>query len=278
MYTKVSVFAIMKDSTRSLLFGVFVLAGKPLTAAEVIRLIAPLGVSATNTKSHLTRLVAEGTLDRRGPVRAQLYTPSRGQSVVVEGIRTRLREEPPEAWDGTWLALTLRLPADRRRRETLAASLWFDGFRPWAPGTFLRPTWPERWALGRAKHYLAHAPGFSLRGSFVEPLNLRRVANLYELAALDRQARALAGWIRRQEGIHSTAERTFATRLKVGGLVARLVGHDPRLPPELWGQRRGMRDLVRAYDQFDSRLAPFAQRFVEQVVAESRGRVGPGAG
>ena len=58
-----TLFAIMKDSTRSLLFGVFVLAGKPLTAAEVIRLVGPLGVSATNAKSHLTRLVAEGALD-----------------------------------------------------------------------------------------------------------------------------------------------------------------------------------------------------------------------
>jgi phenylacetic acid degradation operon negative regulatory protein len=260
----------MKDSTRSLLFGVFVLAGKPLTAAEVIRLVGPLGVSATNAKSHLTRLVAEGALDGRGPARARLYSPSRGQSAVVEGLRVRLQEEPTEAWDGTWLALTLRLPADRRRRERLTASLWFDGFRSWAPGTFLRPAWPERWALGRARHYLAHAPGFSLRGTFVETLNLRRVASLYELAALDRQARQLSGWIRRQGAIQSTGERTFAARLKVGGLVTRLVAHDPRLPPELWGRWRGMRDLVRTFDRFDSRLAPLAKTFVEQVVAERR--------
>jgi phenylacetic acid degradation operon negative regulatory protein len=273
----VSVFAIMKESTRSLLFGVFVLAGKPLSAAEVVRLIAPLGVSATNAKSHLTRLVAEGALDRRGPVRAQLYTPSRGQSAVVEGIRVRLLAEPTEAWDGTWIALTLRLPSDRRRRERLAASLWFDGFRPWAPGTFLRPAWPERWALDRARHYLAHASGFSIRGSFVESLNLRRVVKLYELSELDRQARALAGWIRRQGASHSTGERTFAARLKVGGLVARLVGHDPRLPPELWGQRRGMRDLVKAYDRIDSRLAPLARNFVEEVVADRNVKAGRGA-
>jgi len=266
-----TLFAIMKDSTRSLLFGVFVLADTPLTAAEVVRLMSPLGVSATNAKSHLTRLVAEGALDRRGPVRARLYTPSRGQSAVVEGIRVRLQEEPSEAWDRTWLALTLRLPADRRQRERLAASLWFDGFRPWAPGTFLRPAWPERWALDRARHYLAHAPGFSLRGSFVEQLNLRRVASLYELAVLDREARALAGWIRRQGAVPSAGERTFAAHLKVGGLVARLIAHDPRLPPELWGPRRGLRDLVRAFDRFDSRLAPLARRFVGQVVADRKG-------
>ena len=264
----------MRDSTRSTLFGVFVLVGRPLTAAEVIRLIRPLGISATNAKSHLTRLVAEGALDRTGPVRARLYAPSRTQSVVVQGIRLRLQQEPTEAWDGTWVALTLRLPTDRRRRERLTASLWFDGFRPWAPGTFLRPAWPERWVLDRARHYLAHAPGFSLRGAFVESLNLRQVAKLYELAELDRQARALTGWIRRQESSRSTAERTFAASLKVGGAVARLVGHDPRLPPELWGQRRGMRDLVRAYNRVDARLTPLARKFVEQVVAERKAGAG----
>ncbi len=260
----------MEDSTRTLLFGVFVLADRPLTAAEIIRLIRPLRVSATNAKSHLTRLVAEGVLDRRGPVRAQLYSPGRGQSAVVEGIRLRLQEEATEAWDGTWLALTLRLPSDRRSRERLAASLWFDGFRPWAPGTFLRPAWPEHWALDRARHYLAHAPGFLLRGSFVETLNLPRVASLYELAALDRQARALTSWMRRQRSIATTAERTFAMSLKAGGLVARVIGHDPRLPPQLWGRRRGMRDLVRAYRQFDSRLSPLVREFVDQVVAGRR--------
>jgi len=261
----------MKDSTRSLLFGVFVLAGEPLTAAEVIRLLGPLGVSATNAKSHLTRLVAEGALDRSGPVRARLYAPSRSQATVVEGIRARLQPESSEAWDGTWIALTLRLPAGRRQRERLGASLWFDGFRPWAPGTFLRPAWPEGWALDRARHYLAHAPGFSLRGSFVESLNLRRVAALYELAALDRQARALATWIRGQGAIRSSGEQAFAARLSVGGSVTRLVGHDPRLPRELWGRRSGMSDLVRAYGRFDSRLAPLSRQFLKQVVGYRKG-------
>jgi hypothetical protein len=99
-------------------------------------------------------------------------------------------------------------------------------------------------------------------------LNLRRVASLYELPALDRQARALTSWIRRQASIPATAERAFAMSLKAGGLVARLIGHDPRLPPELWGRHRGLRDLVRAYRRFDLRLAPLVREFVGQIVAD----------
>jgi phenylacetic acid degradation operon negative regulatory protein len=264
----VPICATMQDSTRSLLFGVFVLAGRPLSAAEVIRLTAPLGVSATNAKSHLTRLVAEGALDRQGRLRARRYAPSRSQSTVVEGIRVRLEPPPSEPWDGRWLALTVALPAQRRRRERLLASLWFDGFRPWAPATFIRPAWPERWAVGRARHYLEHGPGFCLRGAFLEPLKLQRVAAMYELAALDRQAARLARWVVRQRTAVAAGEPAFAARLRVGGSVARLAGHDPRLPAELWGKRRGLRDLVRAFGRFEARVAPLAQRFLDQVLGK----------
>ena len=184
----------------------------------------------------------------------------------MEGIRVRLAPAPAEPWDGTWLALTLRLPAARGRRERLSASLWFDGFRPWAPATFVRPAWPRRWALERARHHLTHAPGFCLRGAFVEPLNLRRVATLYGLTALDRQASALARWIGRQRTAVDTGERAFAARLKVGGMVARLAGHDPRLPAKLWGRRGGMRELVRAFGRFEARVAPLAERFLEEEI------------
>jgi DNA-binding transcriptional regulator PaaX len=271
LYLDLPFCAIMQDSTRSLLFGVFVLAGRPLSAAEVIRLTAPLGVSATNTKSHLTRMAAEGALDHRGPLRARRYAPSRTQSTVVEGIRMRLESAPAEPWDDTWLALTVSLPARRGSRERLLASLWFDGFRPWAPATFVRPAWPAQWAVGRARHYLVHGAGFCLRGRFLEPLNLRRVATMYDLAALDRQARALSRWVDRQGAAAGAGEPAFAALLRVGGKVARLAGHDPRLPPKLWGGRRGMRELVRAYDRFEARVAPVARRFMDSVIGKQGG-------
>ena len=262
-----------KESTRSLLFGAFVLADRPLTAAQVIRLVKPLGVSATNAKSHLTRMAIEGALDRHGPARTRLYRPSPGQSAVVEGIRARLQRPVSEEWDGTWLALTVRLPPDRGGRERAWSALWFDGFRPWAPGTFLRPAWPRAWALERARHHLSHAAGFGLRGSFVETLNLRRVAALYDLATLDRGASALARWIERRDDRLESSEQAFAARLAVGGRVARWAGRDPRLPRELWGGRRGMRDLVRAFTRFEGRVAARSRAFLRNVLGDSRANV-----
>ncbi len=256
------------NSTRTLLFGVFVLAGRRLTASQVIALAKPLGISPTNVKSHLTRMVAEGGLRRSGPARRALYWPSPLQANVVQGINVRLATPPAEPWDRTWLLLTLRMPLNRSHRERLRASLWFDGFRPWAPGTFARPTWPEQWARGRSRHYLARAPGLCVRGTLVGSVSPSVVGAMYALDALDREARRLARSIRNKR-IPNSLAAAFAARLTVGGLVAHLVGHDPRLPPALWGGRTGLRDLVRAFHRFEARIGPLGQRFLNEGLAGS---------
>jgi hypothetical protein len=40
----------------------------------------------------------------------------------------------------------------------------------------------------------------------------------------------------------------------------------PRLPPALWGDRNGIRELVRAFHRFEARIAPKAQRFLDEVI------------
>jgi DNA-binding transcriptional regulator PaaX len=256
-------------STRTLLFGIFVLAGRKLTATQVIALARPLGILPTTVKSQLTRMVADGALRRAGPVRRARYWPSPTQAAVVEGIVARLEEPSSEPWDCSWLMLTLRLPANRARRERLRASLWFDGFRPWAPYTFVRPAWPKRWALS-----LAHTAGLCVCGTPVDSIKDADVSTLYGLDSLDREARRLARWIRDLRLPTGSAAGVFAARLTVGGLVARLIGHDPRLPEILWGKRRGMRELVREYRRFVQRCVPAAQRFLESVMRQQSARKG----
>lgn len=251
------------SSTRTTLFGIFAVARRNLTAAQVITLARPLGISATNAKSHLTRMVAEGVLERTGPKRAALYGPSPGQAAVVAGIDARLESDPEERWDGEWIFLALKMPAARGQRDHLRASLWFDGFRPWDGSTFVRPAWPKAWAQARARWYLARIPGLAVHGPLLGNVPVRR---LYDLDALDREARALARRIRAKRAPTRSPARAFAARLEIGGLVARLVGHDPRLPRSLWGKRTGMRELSRQFARFERRTAPPAQRFLETVL------------
>jgi DNA-binding transcriptional regulator PaaX len=248
------------------LFGIFVLAGRPLSAGQTIALARPLGISGNNAKSHLTRMVAQGALQRSGPRRLSVYWPAPDKQDVVRGIAARLERVPEEAWDGRWLVLTLRMPRSRSERDRARSSLWFDGFRPWDATTYLRPAWPTRWALDRAAAHLANRSGVCVHGMMLGTVDLARVRRMYALDALDRQARRLAGEIEvKLERVRSDGA-AFAARLDIGGRVARLVGHDPRLPPAVWDKRTGLRDLVRAYHRFDARVAPLAQRFLDDVL------------
>jgi len=137
------------------------------------------------------------------------------------------------------------MPRGRRDRDRVRASLWFDGFRPISRDAFVRPAWPAAWAEARARQYA----GLCIRGKLLEA-----TPDFYTgyQDALDREAKQLASWIReRTKRIPSDADRVFAERLRVGGRVARLIGHDPRLPPELWGNRTGLQALRQAYVEFE---------------------------
>src|ERR1044071_499463 len=252
----------MTRDSRSLLIGILVLAGRKLTAAQLIRLAAPAGLSATNVKSHLTRMTRDGSLLRAGPRRLATYEPSPSQKLVIEGIRVRLAKVSYPSWDGTWLLLSLRLPQDRAERQGLRASLWFDGFRPVSPEVFVRPNWPLPWARERLRSYLHALPGMCFQGQFLGPRP--DVCQLYDLDGLDAEARSLTEWIRRRKARATLRHSAFAERLKVGGRVALFIGHDPRLPPVLWGQRRGMAGIVHAFQKFEHHIVPLAQRFVRE--------------
>lgn len=253
----------MDGLSRTTIVGILVLADRKLTAAELIRLAAPLGLSATNVKSHLTRMVAEGVLERQGPPRLALYGPSADQLLVIDGVLARLTETPDEPWDQNWMMLAVRLPPHRRHREQLRAALWFDGWRPVSPDVFVRPAWPREWAERSALQYSTHTLGCCVRGVCVAAPD--EFVSLYDLDQLDSEACRLTAWIRRRSTSAMSPRKAFVERIRVGGRVAQLIGHDPRLPAEVWGKRHGLREMVDAFRRFEGRVAPQSQGFLDNV-------------
>ena len=254
-------------STRSILIGILVLAKRRLTAPQIVALGRPLRLSATNIKSHLTRLTAEGVLSRTGSRRSQRYGLSAERERIAQRMAASLAEQPAETWTGEWVMIATQLTRDRSSRERLRAALWFDGFRPCAPGTYLRPAWPLPWAIDRAR---ALAPtALCLVGTLAGTIRLDPVQKMYGLDALDRRARALSAQIEAQRRDARNPAAAFRARLHVGGLVARLVAHDPRLPPSIWERRRGLQELREAFRSFETRIGALADRFVDGVIGSN---------
>jgi DNA-binding transcriptional regulator PaaX len=242
-------------ASRSVLIGILVLTERGLTAAQLIELAAPLGVSASNVKSHLTRMVAEGVLEREGPVRRATYRPAPRQAFVIESILQSL-QRTEEPWDGTWWMFVPAPQKSRSAREHLRVTLSFAGWRAVGSDVLVRPAW------GLAVENL---PGLLMRGHFVsEGIDPSR---LYDLDRLDSAARSLAARIERQTTRPTSPKAAFVARMKIGGRVAQFIGHDPHLPPAIWGQRSGMQQVGESFRRFEERTAPEAEKFVNEVLA-----------
>ncbi|MBY0422466.1 MAG: hypothetical protein K2Q06_09190 [Parvularculaceae bacterium] len=256
----------MVEKTRTLLFGLFVLAGRPLTAAQCAALAAPFGVSSSNVKSHLTRLVGEGALVRRGPNREGRYAIADAKSAVVDAIDLRLAPSDDQPWSGDWILLSAPAPPDRADRDHFAAALWFDGFRATGGGAFVRPDWPQPWASESAALFVALG-GVAVIGR-MSGVSAQDIAALYDLDDLDESAAALARGLGERRRATSPMS-AFRNRVEAGGDVARFVACDPRLPPELWGRRTGMKRLRDAWRAFEKATAPLADAFVRDTLGSS---------
>jgi len=254
------------DATRARLFGVLVLVGKPVSARELVALCRPLGISATNVKSHLTRLVAEGALLRTGRRRAHRYAISAQRQGFVHAISSRLALLPAEPWDGQWLMVAMKTQTRREERQQLRDRLWFDGFRPCGPDTYLRPAWPRAWALALAEDLMSVASA-CVMGPLVSTLHLGQVRKLYRLRPMDAEARRLARQIETIGRRVKSPDQAFKVRHTIGGLVAGLVSHVPTLPRTIWGDLTGLRDLQLAYARLEARVVPLSDAFVGAIVS-----------
>jgi DNA-binding transcriptional regulator PaaX len=75
----------MKIPARSTIVGIMVLTGRKLTATQLIKLATPIGLSASNVKSHLSRMVTEGVLERQGRTRFATYSATKDEAHKIEG-------------------------------------------------------------------------------------------------------------------------------------------------------------------------------------------------
>ena len=256
-----------EQHSRTTILGLFVVCRRPLSAAEVVALSRPLGLSPSNARCHLSRMVASGDLVVEGARRLGRYSPSPRRERLIQSIEKRIELRPGEPWDGQWVLVSVRLATRQRElREKLRRRLLFEGFCTAGNGLYLRPYWPRPELQQRLDHVLKGVDGLVLRGRF---LGLKPdPGRLYPLDRLEHQAQKLLRDLRRAQAAKGSSERVFSTWMRLGGRVARLISSDPVLPAEIWGNRSGLSQVCREFSKFVADSEARSRPFLKSILNE----------
>ncbi|MGQ0620717.1 MAG: phenylacetic acid degradation operon negative regulatory protein PaaX [Panacagrimonas sp.] len=209
---------------------------------DLIRLLAPFGVSERLVRTSSFRLIEEDLLEARRDGRHSFYSLTTSGSRRFELADERIYTPPREEWDGMWTMVVLPRAGDASPdRVELRRELEWEGFASPTPGVLLHPTanhpmlkqiLGDLGLLDRAVVLQAHSlPEFSS-----EPIN-NLVKRSWDLSDVrDRYEKFIA----RFEPLHTTLDQTrilpqqaFVAQTLLIHSFRRASLHDPRLPTSM---------------------------------------------
>jgi phenylacetic acid degradation operon negative regulatory protein len=236
--------------------------GGQAPVAALVRLAAPLGISAPAVRTAVSRMVRQGWLQ---PVRlpggpGYALTPRGTRWLDEAAERVYSRGDPP--WDGHWHLLVVERPRERARRERLRATLTYLGYAPVGEGTWISPR-----AAPGLDSLLAAGPVRAERFRAAYDGDARALlARAWDLDGLAEAYRQWLGWaaaLVAGTGLDAPDETVFARRSMLVHEWRKFLFSDPGLPaallPAEWPGRRAA-DFFRAES---GRLLPAASRFVD---------------
>ena len=239
----------LQPRSSSLIISVFgdaiVPRGGGVWLGDLIRLLAPLGLSERVVRTAVYRLAQEGWFKAEQVGRRSFYRLDEGAEQRFEAATRRIFELPAETWDGNWTLVLLRgrgLAPDLRER--FRRELIWLGFGIVSPNAFAHPAC-DRIALadlvgsldlkdrvvvmnGQAEHSGAFAPMRSLAS---ESWDLHEIADSYRLFG----ERFEALW-QAAPPAPPEPEQAFVLRSLVLHEFRRVVMKDRMLPLELLPQ------------------------------------------
>lgn len=243
--------------------------------AVLVRLLAPLGVTAPAVRTSISRMVRQGWLR---PVRL----PSGPGYALTDQARSRLDEaaariyrtrEP--VWTGSWDLLVLEPLGSRSARERVRSGLGYLGYAPLSDSTWISPaTSPEVDALLGAED--ATYSRFAARDD--DPA--AQAARAWDLDAL---GAAYRSWLEFADALvtdpsahlgtsfGSADERAFAVRSLLVHEWRKFLFTDPGLPGELLPPGWAGHEAARFFADEAARLLPAASRFVDACLLDPAG-------
>ena len=263
-------------NARSALFDIYgdhlLSRGEEAPVAALVRLVAPLRISAPAVRTAVSRMAGQGWLE---PVRlpggaGYRLTPRAVQRLGEAADRIYRRDTP--SWDGRWHVVVVGRIAERAARERLRSALGYLGYACLEGSTWISPRPSvELDALLAAEGVSADRFDASYEG------------DAHELAArawdIDGLARGYKQWLAFANDIVGARrgagdEAVFAMRSELVHEWRKFLFVDPGLPAELLPPRWPGKEAAELFHAQAERLLPAAARFVDCCLAseaQSRG-------
>jgi phenylacetic acid degradation operon negative regulatory protein len=272
-------------NARSALFDLYgdhlLSRGQQAPVAALVRLLAPLGISAPAVRTAVSRMARQGWLEPvRLPERAGYrLTPRAVQRLEQAADRIYRRDAP--AWDRRWHVVVVADPvADRAARDRLRSGLRYLGYARLDGSAWISPRASvELDALLAAEQVSAERFHASYDGD-----SAALAARSWDLAGLADAYRLWLEMARRivpSPPVHQpdgaqrlaapTDEAVFAARSELVHQWRKFLFVDPGLPAELLPARWPGTEAAELFRTEAERLLPAAARFVDCcLVAASR--------
>jgi phenylacetic acid degradation operon negative regulatory protein len=237
----------------------------------LVRILAPLGVTAPAVRTAISRMVRQGWLTpvQVGGTRGYALTDRARQR--LDDAAARIYRTREGGWKGGWDLVVLTSSPARAARARLRSGLSFLGYAPLTDSTWISP-----YASPEVQELLAAEGAGATRFEAVDgdPTALARSA--WDVDALGRayaawhaDARALVAAPDQVLGATPLAEdeRAFAVRSHLVHEWRKFLFTDPGLPLELLPSDWPGHDAARFFAEEAAHLLPAASRFVDRCLA-----------
>ncbi|HEX7994333.1 MAG TPA: PaaX family transcriptional regulator C-terminal domain-containing protein [Streptosporangiaceae bacterium] len=262
-------------NARSALFDIYgdhlLSRGEQAPVAALVKLVAPLRISAPAVRTAVSRMAGQGWLE---PVRlpggaGYRLTPRAVRRLKEAAERIYRRDAPP--WDGRWHVVVLDRVTERAPRDRLRSALGYLGYASLGGTTWISPRpSAELDALLAAERL---GGDFFHAGYDGDPRVL--AARAWDIEGL---AAGYQRWLARAREIVATPhgaddehragdEAVFAVRSELVHEWRKFLFVDPGLPAELLPARWPGREAAELFHAEADRLLPAAGRFVDCCLA-----------
>lgn len=262
MHARSALFDLFGDHLRT--------RGDQAPVSALVRILAPLEVTAPAVRTAISRMVRQGWLVpvRLGGGRGYALT-DRARHRLDEAA-ARIYRTRDTTWAGTWDLVVVEPVTDRSARERVRSGLSFLGYAALTDSTWISP-FPSPGLEDLLQTEGARASRFEARDG--DPRE--RAARAWDLEAI---GAAYAAWRAEAEKLVSEAarveggtpadadERAFVVRSQLVHEWRKFLFDDPGLPAELLPVDWPGLPAARLFTQEAARLKPAADRFVSRCL------------